>query len=79
MVPLSTDPRWPQYLFNLTHARLNYMATQMLATRLTMMDWQKSEMRRTETIAIVRDFFASNLTVMTKDAELIFGRETLTS
>ena len=30
-------------------------------------------------IAIVRDFFASNLTVMTKDAELIFGRETLTS
>jgi len=44
-----------------------------------MMDWQKSEMRRTEAIAIVRDFFASNLTVMTKDAELIFGRETLTS
>jgi hypothetical protein len=79
MLPPSSDPRWTQYLCNLTNARLNYMATQMLVTRLRMMDWQKSETKKTEAIVIVRDFFATNLTVMAKDAELIFGREIVTS
>jgi hypothetical protein len=73
MVPPVSDPRWTQFLTKINTIPLNNLVTKMLSTRIRLMNWEQSEVKKREAIAAAYDFFAKNEAMVANDVKLIFG------
>ena len=76
-IPMTSDPRWPEYLSRLTNVPLHFLPVKIMATRVKLMNWAESETRKKEAIEIVRDFFIKNEAMAQSDGLSIFGGGTL--
>jgi hypothetical protein len=73
MLPPKTDPKWQRLTTNTSSIPVTNLVTQMLLTRLRIMNFEKSEARKQEVIDAAYDFFVKNESMVKSDIKLIFG------
>ncbi len=73
MLPPKSDPRWQRLTSDTTGIPVTHLVTQMLLTRLKIMNFERSDEGKKEVIDAAYDFFAKHETMVKDDIKLIFG------